>query len=118
MTTESPLFASVLVPTDFSDASLHALALGLRLVRPGGQITLLHVGVVPHLVASEYGFAGASGPLFAQLSAEVNKEQLAKLQQLAEDHLPAGLRACKRTSRRGPERVIFPYGPSPPPPPP
>ncbi|MBL8614438.1 MAG: hypothetical protein JNM72_02400 [Deltaproteobacteria bacterium] len=28
------------------------------------------------------------------------------------------LRACKRTSRRGPERVIFPYGPSPPPPPP
>lgn len=91
MTTESPLFSSVLVPTDFSEPSLHALALALRLVRPGGQITLLHVGVVPHLVASEYGFAGASGPLFAQLSAEVNKEQLARLQQLAEDHLPAGL---------------------------
>ena len=36
MTTESPLFASVLVPTDFSDASLHALALGLRLVRTAG----------------------------------------------------------------------------------
>ncbi|MBL8615361.1 MAG: response regulator [Deltaproteobacteria bacterium] len=34
------------------------------------------------------------------------------------EELLARLRACKRTSRRGPKRVIFPYGPSPPPPPP
>lgn len=87
------LFQNVLVPTDFSEASLHAIALAVRLVaRETGAITLLHVGVVPHLVASEYGYAGASGPLFAQLSAEVNREQLIRLNELAEQHLPVGLR--------------------------
>lgn len=87
------LFQHVLVPTDFSEASVRAIALAVRLAAPEtGAITLLHVGVVPHLVASEYGYAGASGPLFAQLSAEVNREQLVRLNELADLHLPAGLR--------------------------
>ena len=91
MISHTALFGSILVPTDFSAPSLNALALALRVLRPGGQLTVLHVGVVPHLMASEYSFAGASGPLFAQLSAEVNREQLARLQHISEEHIPAGV---------------------------
>ena len=91
--TNPKLFHNVLVPTDFSEASLRAIGLGVRLLDDEhGHITLLHVGVVPHMVASEYGLAGASGPLFAQLSAEVNREQLQRLNELADSLLPPVLR--------------------------
>src|SRR5690242_5007088 len=41
------MFSSILVPIDFSDGSVNALRLAVRLVHAtGGHLTLLHVGVI------------------------------------------------------------------------
>jgi nucleotide-binding universal stress UspA family protein len=101
------LFRSVLVPTDFSESSFRAIDLAVKLLGGQGQITLLHVGVVPHLVAAEYGIAGASGPLFAQLSAEVNREQVERLRETARARVPDALScSCFVREGYGPEEIV------------
>lgn len=82
-------FNNILVPIDFSEASLRAVRLAVGLARhTGGRITLLHVGVVPHFYATELGMAGLSGPLFTQMSEEVTREQRHRLAKVAKEEVP------------------------------
>jgi len=85
-------FTNILVPTDFSEASVAALRLAVRMARPNGaRITLMHIGVVPHVYATEWGMSGHTGPLFHQLAEEVNAEQRRRLEELARAEVPEGM---------------------------
>ncbi len=82
-------FREILVPTDFSDTSRSALRLAVRMARDSGaRLTVMHVGVVPHFYATELGMAGPAGPLFSQMTDEVNREQRRRLDQLCRDEVP------------------------------
>ena len=49
-------FKEILVPIDFSETSLHALRLAVRVAREsGGRLTLVHIGVVPYVDAGPFG---------------------------------------------------------------
>ncbi len=85
-------FVNILVPTDFSESSVAAVRLAVQMAqRSGGRITLLHVGVVPHVYATEWGMSAHTGPLFEQLAEEVNTEQRRRLDDLTRAELPEGL---------------------------
>ena len=88
----SPLFTNVLVPTDFSEASIAAVRLAVRIAQSSGsRITLMHIGVVPHVYATEWGMSGHTGPLFHQLAEEVNAQQRQRLEELARAEVPEGI---------------------------
>jgi len=102
------VFHEILVPVDFSESSLRAVRLGVRLAQAsGGRVTLMHVGVVPHFYATELGLSGPAGPLFAQMSEEVNREQRRRLAELLEAEAPADVRV-NTLIREGfaPEEVV------------
>jgi len=85
-------FVNVLVPTDFSESSVAAVRLGVAMAKAsGGRVTLMHVGVVPHVYATEWGMSGHTGPLFHQLAEEVNTEQRRRLDELARAEVPEGM---------------------------
>lgn len=85
-------FSRILVPVDFSEHSLHAVRLAVELARVfGSQITLLHVGVVPHVYSTELGMAGAAGPMFAEMSQTVAREQRHRLERLAKEEIPENI---------------------------
>ena len=82
-------FKNILVPIDFSEHSLHALRLAISLARhSGATVTLLHVGVVPHIYSTELGMSGATGPLFTEMSEQVSREQRHRLEKVAHEELP------------------------------
>ena len=72
-------FEHVLVPTDFSTSSLHALELAPVLVAPTGTITLLHVLELP---------VSYAGEISAELGRDLGKKAAARL-----DDVSASLRA-------------------------
>lgn len=77
------------MPVDFSDHSVSAVRLAVDLARTyGSHITLLHVGVVPHVYSTELGLAGAAGPVFAEMSQTVAREQRHRLERLAKEEIP------------------------------
>lgn len=85
-------FKRILVPMDFSEHALNALRLAISLARAtGAHITLLHIGVVPHVYATELGLTGAANPLFVQMSEDISKEQRHRLETLASDEIPESL---------------------------
>lgn len=85
-------FSNLLVPIDFSDHALSALRLAIDVARSGGaRITLLHVGVVPHVYSSELGLGGAIGPLFTEMSEQVAREQRHRLEKVAREEIPEGV---------------------------
>ncbi len=82
-------FTRILVPVDFSDHSLSAVRLAVDLARVyGSHVTLLHVGVVPHIYATELGLAGSAGPVFAEMSQTVAREQRHRLERVAKEEIP------------------------------
>jgi nucleotide-binding universal stress UspA family protein len=82
-------FREILVPIDFSDSAQNALRLAVRMAREGkARVTVMHVGIVPHFYATELGMAGPAGPLFSQMSDEVNREQRRRLDELCDRELP------------------------------
>lgn len=90
MTTQSNApFVNILVPTDFSEHAERAVGTAVSLAQSfGGRITVLHVGVVPHMVATEFGASVQTGPLFQKLAQEVHEQQKARLAKLVETHVP------------------------------
>jgi nucleotide-binding universal stress UspA family protein len=86
------MFKKILVPVDFSETSLAALRLAIQVARSNGaHLTLLHVGVVPHFYATELGMSGPAGPLFTEMSAEIEREQRHRLEQLVKEEVPQAL---------------------------
>ncbi len=101
-------FKNILVPIDFSDASLHAVKLaGALATKTGGRVTLLHIGVIPHFYATEFGLSESSGPLFTQMSQELAIEQKSKLESIRLGNLPPEV-ATATVIREGwpPEEVL------------
>lgn len=85
-------FSSILVPIDFSEHSVNAVRLAVELARSfGSQITLLHVGVVPHVYSTELGLAGVAGPMWSEMSQNVAREQRHRLEKLAAEEIPQPL---------------------------
>ncbi len=85
-------FHNILVPTDFSASSVAALRLAVSMAGPANaRITLMHVGVVPHVYATEWGMTGHAGPLFHQLADEVNQQQRTRLDALAKAEVPENI---------------------------
>lgn len=85
-------FREILVPIDFSDSAQNALRLAVRVAQEGkARLTVMHVGIVPHFYATELGMAGPAGPLFSQMSDEVNREQRRRLDELCDRELPEDL---------------------------
>lgn len=101
-------FKNILVPVDFSDTAVNATKLAVALAREtGGELTLMHIGVVPHFYATELGMSGPSGPLFTQMSQEIAREQRTRLDRLAQDSVPADI-PCRTLIREGfpPEEIL------------
>lgn len=101
-------FSNILVPIDFSEHALNALRLAIDVARvSGGKVTLLHVGVVPHVYSTELGMGGAVGPLFSEMSEQVAREQRHRLEKVAREELPEGT-AHQEVLREGfpPEEVL------------
>lgn len=98
----------ILVPIDFSETSERAVARAVEIARmSGGNITLLHVGVVPHFYATELGMSGPSGALYAQLGQEVARQQRDRIDRLQADAIPGDI-ASRAVVRDGfpPEEVL------------
>jgi len=98
----------ILVPVDFSETSERALARAIELARmSGGNITLLHVGVVPHFYSTELGMSGPSGALYAQLGQEVAAQQRERIDRLLAESIPGDI-ASRAVVRDGfpPEEVL------------
>lgn len=83
-------FTNILVPVDFSEASLHALRLAVKLARDrGGKITLLHVGAVA--TAGSYDAWGWTIPptdVLYKWHEEMAVEQLNTLRRVASQEIP------------------------------
>jgi nucleotide-binding universal stress UspA family protein len=101
------MFQRILVPTDFSDSSIHALRLALDLARKfGGHITLLNVGVptLDSLPGIEPG--AAAGPLFTQIAERMGVEMQHALEKLAKEEVPDVVRHDVRRRDGYPPEVI------------
>ena len=82
----------ILVPIDFSEASLHALREAVSLVRvTGGKVSVLHVGVTPHLYATDLGPTGAAGTQLLALGRELALEQEHALERVCKQEIPEGI---------------------------
>lgn len=82
-------FRKILVPTDFSEASVRAIRLAVALARhSGGEITLMHVGILPHIYSAELGMSGGVGPLFTQAGEEMAREQRHHMEKIATEEIP------------------------------
>ncbi len=103
------LFKNILVPIDFSDSSLSALRMAIRLARTGDtSLTLLHVGVMPASTYTDLAAYGVTPPetLFA-LHEEMAKEQKHALERVAREEIPENM-AWRAVCREGfpPEEVV------------
>lgn len=86
-------FRSLLVPVDFSAASVAALRLAVKIAaETGGSVSLLHVGLAPELY---YGDLAAYGFLVPETTAKVREQVVAEqrqaLEQLALKEVAAGV---------------------------
>lgn len=84
------MFTDLLVPIDFSDHSVAALRLALRMARANkGRITLLHAGLSPGVGTYDLGGYGAPLPdTLIRLHEEAAREQEHALRKLAQEELP------------------------------
>ena len=84
---QSP-FKNILVPIDFSETSLQALRLAIRLAREGAaRLTLLHVGVSPVLATSDPWLA-TSAEVLLQWHKQLAEEQNHALRRVAREEVP------------------------------
>ena len=82
-------FKDVLVPVDFSDASVRALRMAVDVARTtGARLTVLHVGIVPHIYDTELAIVGTPTPVFSELSESMATEQRQHLDRLVRDEVP------------------------------
>lgn len=101
-------FTNILIPIDFSDHSVRALRQAIGLAREGGaKLTLMHVGVLPHVVASDYGLSGASSALLTQVGEQAAREQLHRLEGLAKAEIPESLGHANLLREGYPPREIL-----------
>ncbi len=82
------LFKNILVPLDFSETSLHALRMAVRLARAGhSRITLLHVGVTPVPIVGDI-WLPSSAEIYTTRQTQLVDEQSAALRRVARRRFP------------------------------
>lgn len=85
-------FKNILVPTDLSETSLRAVRRSIEMAHAsGGTITLMHVGILPHVYSTDMGFAQPVGPLFVQASEQAAREQRHMLERMARQEIPESI---------------------------
>ena len=103
------LFDHILVPVDFSDASLSAVRMAVRLARAGkGTITLLHVGVMPASTYTDLAAYGVTPPeTLVALHEEMAREQKHALERVAREEVPDDV-GFRTVCREGfpPEEIV------------
>lgn len=83
-------FSRILVPTDFSESSQHALQLAVRSVaEDGATLTLLHVAPLPAPYPTDYGPIPV--PVLLPNLAELEAESLKLLTAQAKGDIPEGM---------------------------
>ena len=81
-------FKHILVPVDFSETSVQALRLAIRLARGGqAKLTLLHVGVTPMPLAGDTWLPN-SAEIYGKWQAQLVEEQTHGLKRLAREEIP------------------------------
>ena len=101
-------YKRILVPIDFSEHSDRALRHAVAIARhEGASITLLHIGMLPHLASSTYGVGAAGSAVLMELAATASAEQSHRLETLARHEIPATL-GQERIIREGypPEEIL------------
>lgn len=84
------IFKHILVPVDFSDGSVNALRLAVSMGRASGaKLTLLHVGVVPHVYDTELSIVGVGPSVFLDLSGQIATEHKHRLERLIASDVPS-----------------------------
>lgn len=83
-------FKEILVPIDFSEASVRALRLAVRVSRENhARITLLHVGVSPAMTWADMTHYGVVVPQsLVELHGQLAREQEHQLKKLAREEIP------------------------------
>jgi len=80
----------LLVPVDFSEGSKRAVRAAVGFVRAaGGTITLLHVGGMPHLAASDLSMSTAALQAYMTYADELRDKQRHALDKIAREEIPA-----------------------------
>lgn len=88
------MFSRILVPIDFSETSLHALRLAVRLAGNGkAKLTLLHVGVTPLPVVGD-SWLPNSAEIYSQWQAQLADEQTHALKRVARQEIPGEVEFC------------------------
>lgn len=84
------MFTNLLVPIDFSEHSLAALRLAIRMARAsGGRLTLMHVGLAPGVGSYDLGGYGVLVPeTLVQLHETAAREQMHALRKIAKEEIP------------------------------
>lgn len=84
------MFQNILVPLDFSESSVRALRLAVKVARSSnGSLTLLHVGMVPAAVYGELGAYGFTPPADLLAAHErMVQEQEHVLRRIATEEIP------------------------------
>lgn len=81
------LFKNILVPIDFSETSLHALRLAVRMARHGNaKLTLLHVGMTPYPVVGNT-WLPTSAELYETWQNQLVTEQTAAIKRIAREEI-------------------------------
>lgn len=99
-------FKEILVPVDFSETSLHAVRLAVKLARESGaRLHLVHIGVVPYVDAGPFGASVPS--ILVAAHDEMAAERMHALQRLAREEIPEGM-PVRHQVREGfpPEEIL------------
>jgi universal stress protein A len=83
-------FKKLLVPVDFSETSLRALRMAVRMAKQGNtQLHVVHVGSLPYVDAGPFG--GSVPALFVQANDEMALEAKAGLMRVVREEIPEGM---------------------------
>lgn len=99
------MFSRILVPVDFSDASLDALRMAVRLAaEQGAALTVLHVVSSPHVISGELDFSPSDAAMWSDLNERLREVARKRLEEVVAETVPEEMNATA-TVREG-------YGPA------
>lgn len=83
---------NILVPIDFSEASLNALRQAIGLLRvTGGELTVMHVGITPNAYPTDFGPIGTAGAQMLALGRELATEMQHALDRVCKQEIPESI---------------------------
>jgi len=100
-------FKNLLVPVDFSDTSVQAVRLAVKIAQTsGGKVNLVHVGTDPAPYMAQLGASGSAGDVLRSLSRDLRAEQAHQLSQVARQEIPEAVQGEQLVRAGYPPTVI------------